>query len=112
MGGSTSVYIKFGAVFTKKEIKDAPGLKAWRENGYWTHPHVEMGSVDDLSYLYVRASGSTLYSRYDVDGDCAEPLVNFLKGDTTQHRKNFVLSCEELGLPFREPQWMVVRSYS
>lgn len=113
MGVHLSVRVVFGAIFTEKELKSST-----RKDLIWMdeseHPHVAQGSANDgrVHYLWVKGTHTLVASHWDGDPRHVAPLDSFKTGDETEHRRNFQFSCEEFGLPYKEPTWLIVWDWS
>jgi hypothetical protein len=111
MGMHLSVRVVFGAVFTLKELKESTRKDiVWMDES--EHPHLAHGEENDgkVHYMWVRNSYSEVAS--EGGGGCDPRYVgsfdSFKKGDEAEHRRNFQLSCEEFGLPYKEPTWLLL----
>jgi hypothetical protein len=111
MGMHLSVRIVFGAVFTLRELENArrKDIIYMDES---EHPHLAHGSENDgaVHYMWVKGTHQYVVSEGGgyTDDRAVAPLDSFKKGDEAQHRRNFVLSCEEFGLPVKEPAWLIL----
>lgn len=110
MGIHLSVRVAFGAPFTAEELKSAKRNIFHMDES--DHPHLAYGSEEDDQhhYMWVQGTYQTVASGGGgfVDERHIAPLDSFKKGDEEQHRRDFHRSCEELGLPRKEPTWLLL----
>ena len=104
MGMHMSVRVVFGAVFTLRELN-----KAKRKDIMYRDEN-----DGKVHYMWVR--GTHQYVASEGGGETDEryvaPMDSFKKGDETKHRRDFQFSCEELGLPVKEPTWLILWGWS
>lgn len=116
MGLHLSVRVAYGAIFTEEELKNSTlGRKImWMDES--EHPHIAYGSEEDgrVHYMWVKGTHQTVASNGGgfVDERHVAPMDSFKKGDEAAHRRNFQFSCEELGLPPKEPTWLLLWGWS
>lgn len=111
MGMHLSVRVVFGAVFTLKELKSAKHKDIIYMDES-EHPLVAHGDENDgaVHYMWVKGTHQHVASEGGgpTDDRAVAPLDSFKKGDEAQYRRDFQTSCAELGLPVREPTWLLL----
>jgi len=111
MGMHLSVRVVFGAVFTLKELKSAKHKDIIYMDES-EHPHLAHGEENDgdVHYMWVKGTHQRVASEGggEIDDQYVAPLDSFKKGDEVQHRQVFQTSCAELGLPVKEPTWLLM----
>jgi len=110
-----SVRVVFGAVFSLKELEGAT-RKDIIYMDESSHPHLAHGAESDgaVHYMWVRGTHQWVASEGGgwTDDRSVAPLDSFKKGDEAEHRRVFRTSCEEMGLPVREPTWLLLWGWS
>lgn len=115
MGIHLSVRVVFGAVFTLRELKSAKRKDIeWMDES--EHPYLAHGSENDggVHYMWVRGTHQRVASEGGgfTDVRYVAPLDSFKEGDESKHRQDFHASCVELGLPVKEPTWLLLWGWS